>query len=271
MVEWSVIDMNHRTWGTPPYQVAILHGGPGAPGEVAPVAKELSRDFGVLEPFQTEGSIDGQLAELYVQLRDTASLPVCLIGWSWGAWLAYLFTATHPAFVNKLILVSSGPFEQRYVEEAKQIRLSRLAEGERKRVIELERIINDPRMVNDEALFAEFGRLYDKADTFCRLRTSEEADMPTVDLPGQPEIFRRVWSEATALRSSGKLLNIGRSIACPVTLIQGDHDARHVDDSLRQVISDLTYVPIPECGHHPWKERYGRHRFFAALREILSQ
>jgi len=263
--------MNHRTWGTPPYKVAILHGGPGAPGEVAPVAKELSRDFGVLEPFQTKRSVDGQLAELCVQIRDTASLPVCLIGWSWGAWLAYLFTAAHPAFVKKLILVSSGPFEEQHVKEMKKTRLFRLSEDERTRLIELEQIIDGPPMENKDALFMEYGRLYDKADTYCRLLASEEDEISSVDFPEQAEIFKSVWREAALLRSSGKLLEIGRSIACPVTLIQGDYDARHVDDSLRQVIFDFTYVPIAQCGHHPWKERYGRKRFYEVLREIISQ
>jgi pimeloyl-ACP methyl ester carboxylesterase len=250
--------------------VAILHGGPGAPGEVAPVAKELSMDFGVLEPFQTKDSVDGQIAELHAQLGESASWPVHLVGWSWGAWLAYLFTARYPAYVKKLVLISSGPFEQKYVEEMKQTRLSRLSKAERKRLIELERLLNGPRMENKDAVFAEFGRLYDKADTYCRLPASEEDEMPHVDLPGQPEIFARVWSEAAILRSSGRLLETGRSIACQVTLIQGDHDAKHVDDSLRKVISDFAYIPIARCGHHPWKERYGRERFYEVLRDILS-
>ena len=262
--------MNYRTWGTPPYTVAILHGGPGAPGEVAPVAKELSMDFGVVEPFQTKDSVFGQITELHTQLRDTASLPVYLLGWSWGAWLAYLFTATYPTFVKKLILISSAPFEQQYVEEMKQTRLSRLSESERNRLIELEKKISDQQMENRDALFSEFGRLYDKADTYCRFLTSEEDEIPFIDLPEQPEIFKRVWSEAAMLRSSGKLLEIGKSIACPVTLIQGDYDAKHVDDSLRRVIFDFSYTPIAQCGHHPWKERYGRKRFYEVLRDILS-
>ena len=222
-----------------------------------------------MEPFQTKDSIDGQIAELHAQLSDAAFLPVYLVGWSWGAWLAYMFTATYPTFVKNLILISCGPFEQQYVEETKRTRLSHLSEIERSRLVELERIINDPHTENIDALFTEFGRLYDKADTYCRLLTPEEDEISLIDLPGQPEVFKRVWIEAALLRSSGKLLEIGKSIACPVTLIQGDHDAKHVDDSLRQVISDFTYIPIARCGHHPWKERYGRKRFFQFLRYSL--
>ncbi len=39
-------------YGTPPYQIAVIHGGPGAAGEMTPVAQELSIDYGVLEPLQ---------------------------------------------------------------------------------------------------------------------------------------------------------------------------------------------------------------------------
>ncbi|NBD34478.1 MAG: alpha/beta hydrolase, partial [Chloroflexi bacterium] len=31
-----------RTYGHPPFDVAVIHGGPGAGGEMAPVAHELA-------------------------------------------------------------------------------------------------------------------------------------------------------------------------------------------------------------------------------------
>lgn len=42
-----------RTHGKPPFRVAVLHGGPGAPGYMAPVARALSVTAGVIEPLQT--------------------------------------------------------------------------------------------------------------------------------------------------------------------------------------------------------------------------
>ena len=56
--------MNFRKHGTPPYRIAMLHGGPGAPGGMLQPAKTLSVKMGILEPFQTRTSIIGQLAEL---------------------------------------------------------------------------------------------------------------------------------------------------------------------------------------------------------------
>jgi len=72
-------------YGSPPFSVALIHGGPGAPGEMAPVARELSSDIGVLEPLQSEKTIDGQVEELREVLETDAKLPVILVGYSWGA------------------------------------------------------------------------------------------------------------------------------------------------------------------------------------------
>src|SRR5215211_3749423 len=93
-----------RRYGAAPFRVAVVHGGPGAPGSVAAVARELARERGVLEPLQAARSVDGQVAELGDVLARAASPPVVLIGHSWGAWLAALLAARHPALVGKVIL-----------------------------------------------------------------------------------------------------------------------------------------------------------------------
>ncbi len=34
---------NLRTYGAAPFGIAVVHGGPGAPGQMAPVARERAR------------------------------------------------------------------------------------------------------------------------------------------------------------------------------------------------------------------------------------
>src|SRR5262249_8362679 len=108
---------NHRTYGLAPYTVAVVHGGPGAAGEMAPVARALAHDRGILEPLQTATSLEGQVDELRETLESYTALPVVLIGFSWGAWLSYIVAARYPALVRKLLLVAGGPFDQRYVTQ----------------------------------------------------------------------------------------------------------------------------------------------------------
>jgi hypothetical protein len=82
-----------RTYGKPPFRIAVLHGGPGAPGYMAPVARELCTICGVLEPLQTATSLEGQLQELWTALKENGDPPVTLIGSSWGAMFGYIFSA----------------------------------------------------------------------------------------------------------------------------------------------------------------------------------
>ena len=49
---------NLRSNGQPPFAVAVLHGGPGASGSMAPVARALVANWGVLEPRQEKATRD---------------------------------------------------------------------------------------------------------------------------------------------------------------------------------------------------------------------
>ena len=66
---------NVRTYGKAPFTVAVIHGGSGAAGEMAPVARELAYDWGVLEPIQTATSLHGQVEELRRAVEKHADIP----------------------------------------------------------------------------------------------------------------------------------------------------------------------------------------------------
>ena len=117
---------NLRKYGNKPFKVSVIHGGPGAPGGMASVAGELAKDSGVIEPFQSALTIEDQVEELSMILCMNAELPVILIGWSWGAMLSFIFTSRHPDSVQKLILISSAVFEDRYSLEIMSTRINRM-------------------------------------------------------------------------------------------------------------------------------------------------
>jgi len=179
--------MKFRKYGNSPYSIALIHGGPGAAGEMAPVARQLGKTKGVLEPFQTKDSIAGQIEELKKILEENSSPPVILIGWSWGAWLAYLFSARYPEKVKKLILVSSGPFEEKYSRNIMKERLSRLSISEKKKVSKLmEQLNKNP----SKTMLKEFGELISKADSYNVFIEKREEIHLNVNL------YLKVWSEA---------------------------------------------------------------------------
>ena len=257
---------NFRTYGKPPFNVAVIHGGPGAAGEMAPVAQELSSDWGVLEPLQTATSVEGQIEELKSVLEENAELSVFLIGFSWGAWLGFMLAARYPALVKKLIRVSSGPFEEKYVAGVEETRMSRLSEEERAEVESLYDILDHPAAPDKEEAFARFGALFSKADAYDPIRQESEP----VDY--RPDIFQSVWKEAAELRRSGKLLELGKQIECPVVAIHGDYDphpAEGMEQPLSAVLKSFSFIPLANCGHKPWIERQAKDDFYTILKREL--
>jgi pimeloyl-ACP methyl ester carboxylesterase len=266
--ETEIIRNTIRTYGPPPYGVAVVHGGPGAPGSVAPIARELARDFGVLEPLQTADSVDGQVRELKEQLESEAAPPVALIGHSWGAMLAFMLAARHPELVGRLILVASGPYEAKYAEGMMELRLSRLQSEERAEALAIHKRLGDPAIQEQDAYLARFGELMCKADTFDPLPREPEPEPLEVRL----DINSKVWAEAAELRKRGAMLEMGRLIHCPVIAIHGDYDphpAKGVQRPLSTALADFTFIPLEKCGHEPWREKHAREMFFEVLRREL--
>ena len=261
---------NRRSYGGAPFRVAVLHGGPGAPGTMAPVARELSRAgrWGILEPLQTADSLEGQIEELRAVLTEHADPPVTLIGSSWGAMLGYLYAARYPESVQKLILVGSGVYDERYAAAIQATRLSRLAEGERREVQSLMKALDDPTDGDNDTSLARLGELLDRTEHF------DPITLDTEVLDVQGDVFQRVWGEARELRRSGKLLEIGRRIACPVVALHGDYDphpAEGVENPLRTVLKDFRFHLLKDCGHLPWIESHARDAFYEILRQELPE
>lgn len=259
---------NLRKYGKEPFCTAVIHGGPGAPGEMAPVARELSTVTGVLEPLQTAITLDGQVYELKVVLEKNGALPLTLVGFSWGAMLSFILTAQYSSFVKKLVLIGSAPFEEQYAADIMQTRLSRLNEKERKEVLLLAKSLNNPAVEDKNLAMARFGSLISRADSYDPLPHDDEV------LEYQHDIYQGVWKQAGELRRSGKLLEFGRRIQCPVVAIHGDYDphpSEGVNGPLSHVLEDFQFILLEKCGHHPWLERKARDLFYNILKNAACR
>jgi pimeloyl-ACP methyl ester carboxylesterase len=259
---------NYNIYGKKPFAVAVIHGGPGAAGEMAPVAKELSAHWGILEPLQTATSIDGQVIELKSVLEEKGDMPIQLIGFSWGAWLCYLCAVKFPDLIKKLILIGSGSFDKKYANKIQQIRLNRLNEGNRKKYDSLIEILNDRSSQNKNEALQQLGKLCEKVDTFEPI----EYEAPKIDF--RADIFQSVWQEATELRRSGELLDLGKKIQCPVMAIHGDYDphpAEGVQKPLAAILNDYRFILLTNCGHKPWIERWAKDEFYRILKDELRK
>ena len=256
---------NLRKYGAAPYTIAVIHGGPGAPGEMAPVARELAKDWGVLEPLQTASSLSGQVEELKEVLEKNSHSPIILIGHSWGAFLSFILTAKYPKLVKKLILISSGSFEEKYTTKLMPTRLSRLTKKERAETEKILAALEKTKI--DDHTFSRFGQLMAKADAYDVLTVKNET------LVCDASLFQSVWNKAAAMRKKGELLALAKEIHCPVIGIHGDYDpspAEGVERPLSQNLDNFKFFLLKNCGHTPWIERQAKEKFYEILKgEIL--
>jgi pimeloyl-ACP methyl ester carboxylesterase len=260
---------NLRKYGKRPFSVAVVHGGPGAAGEMAPLARTLSAKFGVLEPLQTGRTVGAQIEELKAAIEVNAGCPVTLIGFSWGAWLSFIFAATYPGLVKKLILIGSGGYEEKYGRKTLRTRMSRLSLKERLEFKSLGNLLDSHMVKDKDVIVARLGALFTKVDTY---NPSPQSKCKAEKVACRADIFKSVWKDAEKLRASGKLLELGRNIRCPVVAIHGDYDphpAQGVEKPLLRVLKKFRFILLTNCGHKPWIEKEAKKRFFDILKEEL--
>jgi pimeloyl-ACP methyl ester carboxylesterase len=260
---------NFRLWGKPPYGVVVVHGGPGARGAVAPVARELSKDRGILEPFQTKDNADDQAAELADVIEKQSAIPVVLVGHSWGAVLSSVTTARHPELVKKLILVSTVPLQVENPQTYKDTRLKRLSPAEQEEVTSILQKYQDAPPEEEKKYYKQAQAMMMKSDFYSQDGPTEDADMLEV----QPDVMARVGEEMWALLAGSQYLEIHQQITCPLTVICGDYDSRPaglVQESFARVRKDFKFILLEKCGHIPWLEKYARDKFFEILREEIA-
>lgn len=253
--------------GKPPYTLMFLHGGPGAGGELAHLAEDISPIKGVIEPRLYSLSIKEQIDYLRDIIARTGQQKVVLLGYSWGAWLGIMLAAVCPQYISKLILVSCPPFRQAEANGIADIRLGRLNTEQKSRLTALNRLLAeaDNTAVADGAM-AEIGGLFLQADTYSSL------NLPDTAAECSYQTYKSVWQEALALRQGNKFAGYLALLKCPVVAIHGDYDshpAKTVFEYLADNLTGFSSVLLRRCGHCPWHEQYARQEFMAVLKQEI--
>ena len=253
-----------RYYGAPPYKICLLHGGPGAAGEMQPVAQVLASERGVLEFFQTKNTLSGQLEELKNQIQSSGNTSVILIAYSWGAWLGLLFASRHPERVEKLIMISTPSFEDKYIPDLTPKRLGRLNPEQKKTAEKYLSLIQAG--TYDDQVLEQLGALFALADAYDPDFTISDEIRVAID------IYRKVWGEAEKLRRTGALMDVLPPMDCPVYAIHGlddPHPVAGVEAPLSARLKNFRMITLEKCGHTPWKEKQAKDEFFRVLRSLL--
>ncbi len=262
-----ILEISVRQYGSPPHRAAVLHGGPGVPGYMAPVARELAKIVGVLEPLQSANSLEGQIEELRTQLVDHGNPPMTVIGSSWGAILALFLAVRHPELVEKAILIGSAVFDAENSDRVKTRRLERLTQVNRARHDTILRELTQASGDERERLFAEWADIFFEADVYDPLTRDLEV------LETQPDLNEKVWLDFKVLRDRPNFLAGEFSkINVPVIVIHGEYDPHPIEGIrpfLEGCLRNVRFEMLPQCGHYPWIERRAREQFFEILTREL--
>lgn len=257
-----------RKYGSPPYNTFVIHGGPGALGSVACIARELSKTMGVIEPLQSQYSISGLVKELNDQIISTNNTPVTLIGHSWGAFLSLLYAECHPGKVKQIVLVGCAPLVDAYVPLINERRLQNLSLEEGNMYLKLLAEANNP----DKKDFLKYlGELAEKSDNYDPVKfETDDIDSFPVD----SKMYSSIWEEARTMRSNEELIRRIRKVKAPVFIIQGENDPHPVEG----VIEPLELIGIPfkhyvltRCGHSPFREKMAMEQFYYILKTIIDE
>ncbi len=261
-----------RRHGTAGPEVVVLHGGPGAPGSAAGLARALALHARVLEPWQRRsGAAPLTVAQHVADLREVAPAGAVLVGHSWGAMLAMSYAVAHGDQVASIVLVGCGTYD----EETRALYRRRIDERRgpegRARLDDLRRRLaacRDPALA--DALLAEIGDLADRAMATDPVPDPASQEGPPPDARGHDE----TWNDVLRRQAEGLEPAAFAAIRVPVLMLHGDddpHPGPETRDLLRRFIPHLEYRGFPRCGHVPWAERHARDAFLAALSAWITR
>jgi len=260
-----------REYGRAGAPVVVLHGGPAAVGDVAPLARALGESFLALEPWQRgSGSepltvakhVEDLHALIRTRSRDAAP---AVVGHSWGAMLALCYAAAHPDAAGPIVLVGCGTFDRESRETMKRTFAERTGEELRRRIDELVATEPDPAERHMKTFRLTRGlSAFDLVEPW-----PDDLEYDGLDLRAHDE----TWRDMLRLQDDGTYPRAFAAIRSPVLMLHGDYDphpGRMIRESLRPFVPQLDYRELERCGHTPWLERHARDEFLAILRSWLA-
>lgn len=261
----------HTNAGTPP--VVMVHGGPGLPDYLAPVAElivDLSRVHRYDQrgiggsPWDGEHTIARHVRDLELLLDVWGYDRAILIGHSFGTDLVSFFLLAHPDRVAGIIYLS-GPFLGSWRDATRDVERSRRSERHQARMDELDALTS--RSEAEEIEFLTLSWFTDHADRDCAwgwAHASAQARWPVnYRMNAQLNADKRVdplESHVNQLRDS---------LPPGTVIIGGEGDPRPA--AFLHALSDrlgCNVTIISDAGHEPWLEKPGE--FQTALRAALT-
>ena len=265
----SDVEKGHvRAYGNEGPTVIVLHGGPGARGEAAPIAEGLSDDFRVFEPWQRGSSEKPLTVAIHIEDLDRLVNSQCadekpvIVGESWGAMLALAYAAEHSERIGPIVLIGCGTFDEISRAEAVKVRDHRI----RDYIEEHPEYRSDLDLSLGERIMKWHGitDVYELDPGIIVNPVAEPLDM---------KAHTETWNDMLHCQEKGIYPQSFVSIGCSVIMLHGAYDphpGKAIRDDLRQYMPQLEYREFDKCGHAPWIEKYAKDDFFDEMRNWIE-
>lgn len=266
-----------RTWSTGSVTrqrlpVVMVHGGPGVPDYLAPVAEIVDHLCPVHRYDQrgTGGSAWEGEHTIARHVQDLASLldawgydRAVLMGHSFGTNMASYFLLAHPERVAGLIQIA-GPFLDPWREADRAAQRARRSDEQQARLDELDAI--ESRTDAEEIEFLTLSWFTDHADR------GRAWDWALASAHAQRPINYAMNAQLNAAKKADPLeshVDELRELLPPGAVIIGGAGDTRPADALRRVGGrlDCDVIIVPNAGHDPWLE--APDQFGAALRAVV--
>jgi proline iminopeptidase len=257
--------------------VVLLHGGPGLPDYLGPVAT-LIEDLTVVHRYDQRGvgdsrwdgrhTLERHLQDLDDLLDDWGYDEAVLVGHSYGTDLAVRYCLRRPARVAGLVLLA-GPFLDPWRDADRHTREQRMSDTQRARLAELDAAKHRTEEQEQERLtLAWFPDHYDQDRAWCWAAHAARTRRPVNWV-----MNRQISVERLHAPLEDRLEDLAAAVPATTVIIGGAGDPRPADALVRlgQQLARPT-VMIPDAGHEPWLEQPDlfAQEFRSAIREAAS-
>lgn len=270
---WSV-----RTGSGPP--LVLLHGGPGMPDYLAPVAA-MVEDVATVHRYDQRGvgrSPGGPPFDVATAVADLDAVRAAwgverwaVLGHSWGDSLALAYAIGHPERTTGLIYVSGTGIDPAWHATYREARIARLDAGEQGRWHELRTLRHSATGDALRAVEREYAALYAATDVADKARSTDlVAWLHARGLPVNQEVNRVLGEDASRVFESASFAKCVSHLAVPALVIHGALDPRPVRfaESLAARMPRAEVLVLPNVGHVPPFEE--PHAFASAVRAFLA-
>jgi pimeloyl-ACP methyl ester carboxylesterase len=256
-----------RQYGDSGPLVILLHGGPGASGHMAPVARGVADSCRLIEPFQRRSgggplSVARHVEDLHELVNFHApDASAALLGSSWGAMLALAYAAAHPTSVASLVLVGCGTFDIASRTKLHETLQHRMNDEIRERLDRAAQLPDEDR------------RLKAVADALTTLYAYDPLALPEDDVV-DARAHRETWDDMLHSQEKGVYPAAFASVKIPVLMAHGSfdpHPGHLIRTTLWSYLPQLDYRELKRCGHWPWLERFASAEFFSIVRQWLER